>query len=296
MFLVLILYATFGFTFTLGKLILFYCKPFFMVACRMLIGGLGLLGYYAYSKHTQYVPRLKDWPYYLQVILFGIFLPYSLRAWGLQYITSTKAAFIFTLMPLCTALFSYHLRKERLHLQQIMGLIIGFVGMVPIFLTSSKLEDLAGGINIFSWPELAILGAVISFSYNLIALQTLVKEKGCPTPLANGISMLSSGILAAGVSFAIEKPWIHGDVRTLIFILAIQIIASNFICSNLQGYLLRIYNPTFMAFAGFLTPLCAAFFGWLILNEEMYISYLVSLMMVLFGLILFTQTKSQAQQ
>ncbi len=287
MFLVILLYALFGFTFTLGKITLAYARPFFIIASRMLVGGAGLLIYLYVNKHIRCKPQMKDWPYYTQVALFGIFLPYSLRAWGLQYMTSTKAAFLFTLMPFFTALFAYFLHKEKLSFRKSMGLLIGFVGMVPTLFTTSSMEEFAGSIAFLSLPELAVLGSVACFGYNLIALQKLVKHRGCPAILANGISMLLGGFLAFNASMLVEPQWIIGDAWTFVGLLALQILISNLICSNLQATLLKHYSPTFLAFAGFLTPICAAIYGRLLLNDELYIHYFISFVLVLIGLIIY---------
>jgi drug/metabolite transporter (DMT)-like permease len=288
MFLLFLLYALFGFTFTLGKITLFYARPFFIIATRMLIGGTGLYIYLHASKHIQCYPRMKDWASYMQVSLFGIFIPYSLRAWGLQYISSTKAAFIFTLMPFFTALFAYAINREKLSYQKSTGLIIGFLGMMPTLFTSNSLEEMYGSIGFLSLPELAIIGSVASFGYNLIALQKLVKHRGCPAVLANSISMLMGGFLALNAAVLFEPVWITtGSIGIFIALLAVQIVISNLICANLQAWLLHHYSPTLMAFAGFLTPLCAAFYGWLLLNEQLYLNYVISFFLVLLGLIIF---------
>lgn len=287
MFLVLLLYALFGFTFTLGKVMLSYASPFFIVASRMILGGGGLLTYMYIHKHIRCAPQMKDWPYYTQIALFGIFLPYSLRAYGLQYMSSTKAAFIFTLMPFFTALFSYLFHKEKLSFRKSMGLLLGFSGMMPTLFTSDNLEKGAGSIALFSWPELAVIAAVACFGYNLIALQTLVKHRGCPAILANGISMLLGGFLAFNASLLIETRWIFNSFGFFLALLALQIVISNIICLNLQANLLKHYSPTFLAFANFLTPLWAAFYGWLLLGEKLHIHYFISFVTVLIGLIVY---------
>lgn len=287
MFLVILLYALFGFTFTLGKIALFYAPPFFFIACRMLIGGGGLLAFLYFNKHIRCSPQMKDWPYYAQVALFGIFFPYCLRAWGLQYISSTKAAFIFTLMPFFTALFSFLFHKEKLSYRKTIGLMLGFVGMMPTLFTTNSVEQLAGAIGFLSWPEIATIAAVACFGYNLIAMQNLVKHRGCPAVLANGISMMLGGFLAFNASLLVEPVWIYSNFLPFAGILALQILISNIVCSNLQATLLKHYSPTFLAFAGFLTPLCAAFYGWYLLGEAIYIHYLISFCMVLLGLTIF---------
>jgi drug/metabolite transporter (DMT)-like permease len=287
MFLIILLYTLLGFSFTLGKITLFYASPFYIVGTRMMLGGFGLWLYYYLVKSTSYTFQKKDWPIFMQVTLFGIVVPYCLRAWGLHYLSSTKAAFIFTLMPFFTALFAFLLHKERLSFQKSIGLMIGFLGMMPTLFTGSSLENLAGTFGLFSWPELAMLGAVASFGYNLIALQRLIKVQKCPPELANGLTMLLGGFLSLNLAFIVEPVWIFKSAWKFAGFLLLQIIISNLICSNLQAMLLKRYSSTFMAFAGFLTPLCASFFGWFFLHEEIHIQYLVSLMMVMVGLGMF---------
>lgn len=287
MILVFLLYALFGLTFNLGKMILFHASPFFVIAARMLLGGAGLMAYLYFFKHIQSKPRKEDWPLFLQVALFGIFIPYCLRAWALQDMTSTKAAFIFTLMPFFTALFAYLFHKERLSYQKSMGLMIGFLGMMPTIFTTSMLEERTGAIGFISLAELATLGSVASFAYNLIALQKLVKHRGCPAVLANGVSMLIGGFLSLNAAILLEPIWIKGDPWYFVGLLIALLFISNFMGLNLQASLLKKHNATFMAFAGFLTPLFTALFGWLLLNETIKPSYLISFVFVIIGLIVF---------
>ncbi|MBA3752222.1 DMT family transporter [Candidatus Dependentiae bacterium] len=287
MILVFLLYALFGLSFTLGKITLYYAKPFFIIGVRMLIGGLGIFGYIYYTKLIDCRPQIKDWMHYTKIGIFGIFVPYCLRSWGLQYMPSTKAAFIFTLMPFSTALLSYFFHKEKLSTKKILGLTVGLAGMIPTLLTGSPVEGIYGTIGFISLPELAIIAAVISFSYNLIALQVLIKHRGCPPLLATGTSTLIGGFLAFNTSVLFESPLDVIQPHVFWPLLAVQIVVSNLICSNLQANLLKHYSPTFLAFAGFLTPICAAFFGWLFLGEQAHLSYILSFVLVLIGLLIF---------
>ena len=67
------------------------------------------------------------------------------------------------------------------------------------------------------------------------------------------------------------------------------IIVSNFICYNLYGYLLKRYSATFISFAGFVTPLFTALFGWYYLGETITASFYISAAIVFVGLFMFYQ-------
>lgn len=287
MILIFLLYAFFGLTFTLGKITLMYASPFYIVGTRMLVSGIGIGLFVYYFKSTEYRPQKKDWPAFMQVTLFGLALPYCLRAWGLQYVSSTKAAFLFCLMPFFTALFAYLIQREKLSYQKKIGLMIGFLGMMPTLFTGDLTENFMGSIAFFSLPELAIVAAVASFGYNFIALKDLIKYRKCPIPVANAITMFFGGILCLNISFLAEPVWVYKSPEILAALLTVQIVVSNLICSNLQAYLLKTYSATLMAFASLLAPLCASFYGWFLLGETLYVHYLISLVIVLIGLIMF---------
>ena len=253
----------------------------------MLIGGTGILTYLYVTKSIQCRLQLKDWAHYTKIGVFGVFIPYCLRAWALQYMPSTKAAFIFTFMPFSTALLSYYFYREKLSRQKIAGLSIGLIGMLPTLLTTTSTENSLGSIGFISLPELAVIGSVLSFSYNLINLQVLVKHRGCPPAIATGISTVIGGFLSYNAAIAFESPLTITSPSSFWPLLFLQIVISNLLCSNMQAGLLKQYSPTLLAFAGFLTPICAAFFGWLFLGEKAYPSYIASFVLILVGLLIF---------
>lgn len=284
MLLVILLYATFGFTFTLSKIIIGYAGAFFSVAARMLIAGTGLLGYIYFAKRIDCYPQRAHISGYLQATLFGIFIPYCLRSWALQYISTTKSALLFNFMPLFTAVFAYFFLKERMTWLKLTGLGIGFFGMIPVLLSQGVSENAVGSLGFISLPELATLGAVASFGYNFIVMQRLVKHHGCSPFLVNGIAMLLGGTLSLCAASIVEPVWIKQSPLTFIGLMTLQIIFSNIICANLQATLLKQYSSTFMAFANFLSPLFAACYGWLLFGEEITWHFAASFVVVFIGL------------
>lgn len=287
MILIFLLYSFFGLSFALGKITLMYASPFYIVGTRMLVSGIGLGLFSHYFQFTQYLPQKKDWPAFMQVTLFGLALPYCLRAWGLQYVSSTKAAFLFCLTPFFTALLAYSFHQERLSYQKKIGLIIGFLGMMPTLFTADLNEKLLGSVAFLSLPELALIASVAFFSYNFIALRNLVNHRKYPVAVTNAITMFFGGIICLNVSFIAEPVWIFKNPALLGVLLVVQIIVSNLICANLQAHLLKKYSSTLMSFASLLTPLCASFFGWFLLEETLHYYYIISLILVLIGLGIF---------
>jgi drug/metabolite transporter (DMT)-like permease len=288
--LVIILYALFGFTFTLGKIVLSYATPLFVVATRMTIGGWALAGYAWYKHRMRCIPSRQDAWTMIQFMFFGIYFFYCTRSWALQYLTTTKAALLFNLSPFFTALFSYLLHKERLTWTKALGLSLGFLGMVPVLLDNPAAEASVGSLFNISIPEIAIIVAVAALSYSMLLMQRLVRHRACHPIMINAFSMSTGGVLALATSWAVQEVMVKPDqLINFVAVITLQIIVSNFLCSNLQGFLLKIYSPTFMALASFISPLSAALYGRFLLGEHMGPYFIVSFAMVVIGLAIYYQ-------
>lgn len=320
MILVLLLYAAFGLSFTIGKLLITYSEPFFAVGARMTIGGILLLGYMRFYKKEKFVIYRKNIKYYVQVTLLNIFLPYTLRLWAFkQHVSTVKASLLFNLSPFFTAFFAYIILRERLSIIKALGLMIGFVGMTPLLMYESPQEIVSGGFAFLSYAELAIIAAVAALSYSLILLQKLAKHKGSPAYFITGISMFFGGILSFVCSIIYETnfislisnyvasivgmstlqlsitqlwndlyiPVLTGSEWYFVYTLIFQVLLSNVICQNLRVELLKRYSSTFMSFASFLGPLFTGIYGWFIFNESITWHFFASLAIVLSGLAIY---------
>lgn len=313
MFLVFFLYILLASTFTLVKAVLDYVNPILFVGIRMTISGTLLLGYQYFFNNKNWRLEKKDWPLFVQIIVFHIFFSYILEILGLQWVTAAKACLLYNLTPFITALFSYFLISHRLTLKQIMGLAIGFAGFLPVLMASAPLEEVTKRFAFLSLPELSVIIAVISGSYGWLVMRKLITDQKYSPIMINGVGMLGGGILAFVTSviwegWPIIKPMVvpvqttglsayllgmTGPVGASIIMLSIYtfllIIIANVIFYNLYGMLLVQYSPTLLSFAGMTTPLFAALFGWLLLNETITWHFFLTTVIVTFGLYLFYQ-------
>lgn len=310
MFLILILYMIFASTFTIGKAALSYTTPIFLIATRMLIGGGLLLIYQYWCNYKQWRFKWSDIGILFKVSFFEYYTAFIFECWALQWVSSSKACLIFNLSPFVTALISFFLLHERLTRKKIAGLVIGFLGFMPILAATTEYENLAGSILGLSMPEISLLGAVFCASYGWIILKE-TQKRGYAIVMINGLTMTMAGFAALITSFLVEgvpviappqsclgatSPWLcssfgiygAGVVMFLSYTLALVVLA-HIIGFNLYGYLLSRYSTTFVSFAGFVTPLFAALFGWIFLCEEIGPSFIVTTVIVFWGLLLFYQ-------
>jgi len=287
MFLILVLYALFATSFPISKILLSYITPIFYTGIRMFLSGILLLSYEYFYARNKFSFHKKDLWLYARIVFFGIYITYILRFWGLSYLSSTKTAFLFNLAPFFASFYSYLFLKEKLTFKQWIGLAIGFLGIIPILLTSTTSEKFFGEFSFLSWPELAVLAAVASHSYSWIVMRQLVRHRNHSPILVNGLSMLVGGALALVTAVFTEGLQPIPDMWSFVGWFAAIILISNIICHNLYAHLLKRYSATFLSFAGFLGPLFTAFYGWVILRESVTWHFYLSAIIVFIGLFLF---------
>ena len=289
MFLIVFLYALCASTFTICKALLDVVKPFFFIGVRMLVAG-GLILTYSYFKDRKaFIIQKKDRWLFVQIVLFHVYFAYVLDLWSLQYLTSSSSSFLYNLSPFVAALFSYFYFAEHMTWKKCLGLLIGISGFLPELLFH-KVSHGAGSFW-FSLPELILLGAVISGAYGWITMRKLVKNGEYSPMVVNGIGMIGGGLMAMITSLIVEG-WSESPIFNMwpfLKLTALIIIVGNLLFYNLYGYLLTRYTATFLSFAGFITPLFAAFFGWLFLGEAVEWTFFLSIFVVCIGLYIFYQ-------
>ncbi len=291
MFFVFLLFALFASVFTVSKFGLEYTQPLFLIGTRMLLAGVILIGYEIYRQGSNFKVDWQGWRRILRLALFNIYLTNVLEFWGLNYLTSFKTCFIYSLSPFISALFSYFIFTEKMSIKKWLGLSLGFLGVLPMMLSETSLEQATGHLFIFSWPELAVVGAATTSVYGWILLRQLVNENGYSPLLANGLSMIVGGSMSLFHSRLVED-WNPVPVKEFLpfFLCAVWLlIVSNLVCYNLYGWLLKRFSATFMSFAGFTTSMFSALFGWAFLNESLTWAFFISTTVVLLGLTLFYQ-------
>src|SRR5262245_36376825 len=118
MLLIVLLYALFAASVWSSKLLLSYTTPIFLTGIRMSLAGLILLGYQYLYAHEHFSFKRSHIGLYAQIILFGIYLTYILRFWGMIGMSASKAMFFFNLAPFLSSLYSYIFFDERMTKRQ----------------------------------------------------------------------------------------------------------------------------------------------------------------------------------
>ena len=264
----------------------------------MLLAGVLMLIYQAVFSRDKLKIQVGDlWRVGLLGVI-AIYLTNVCEFWGLQFLTSFKTCFIYSLSPFVSAFLSYFLLKDRLTKKKWLGLAVGFAGFLPILLSQGGSEELSGHFFFFSWAEVTVMIAAVSSVYGWILLGQLIKSGYSPITV-NGMSMVLGGVLALvhsgfaeqwePIPVMADKYWDFGVCTLLLMVI------SNLLAYNLYGYLLKRFSPTYLSLAGFTTPMFSVFFGWIFLGEVASWTFYLSAAIVFVGLSLFHQEELQTE-
>ncbi|MCX5924478.1 MAG: DMT family transporter [Candidatus Dependentiae bacterium] len=288
MILIFLLYALLALTFTIGKMLLFYVPPIFLIALRMCIAGVLLLVMNHFISGPAKIKRVADISIFALLSLIHVLIPFTTEFIALQSVAPSCAALMFNLSPFFSALFSYLYFDEKMTKKKWLGFAIGLGGIV-YFLEPGTFSFACWHVS--GMPYLLLLIAVVSGALGWIYVRMLVKDKGYSPLFVNGVAMLLGGIQAIPVSLyfegSVSLPW--DELKPFLLLLAAIILLANVIFYNLYGYLLKHYSATLLSFIGFVTPVFAALFDWILLGIGVSYGFFIAIAILGFGIYLFYQ-------
>lgn len=278
-----------GTTYLASHISIQHIPGLFVAGVRQFVSGALLV---AYFKSTGYAwPDKKSW---IKIAIQGVLLlciSNGLLTWALEYIDSGLAAIVAGLVPLFVALFSILLlRFARFTRLMILGLVIGFGGIITIFY-----EHFAQMMNSrFAFGIALAFIATISWSFGSV-FASRYKPK-TEILFSVGLQMLIAGIImlfVCGVSGKYVN-LIEADTSALWSLLYLIVIGS---LLTYSAYVFAISKlpPTQVSVYAYINPIVAIFLGWLILHEQMGINVITGTLITLGGVFLVNKEfKKQA--
>lgn len=293
---VFLMYALFGSIFSIGKLALVSCPPFFLTAVRMLLAGCLLFLFENKSDvKKQLVKSPKFIPLILQISLFNVFITNAFEFWGLQYMSSSKTCLIYTLSPFASALIAYVFSLEKMTRKKWEGLTVGILSFIPLMISPWIFETKLQLAELEKWAEVALAISALTSVIGWYSVRKLMNAKEFSPNFINGSSFIIGGLISLFVSLLIETIEFSKllSFRDFILPLIYIVLIHNIICYTLYVRSLRRFSVTFMAFAGLINPLFAAVFGYLFLNEPVTPSFILAFLGMSVGLMLFYKEETK---
>src|SRR5712692_4991080 len=262
--------------------------PFLSAALRFAVASvvLVLLGVVFRSKWPQ---NRTEWALvgFVGIVLFTA--DYGLIYWGENNgVESGLSAILFATFPLQTAIVANaYLKAERFTVQKLLGIAVGFGGVVLIF--RSQLGT-AGVEKVF--PMLSIVLAATCASFATVA----VKRCGHDTePISFNATAMAVGAAAlAVVSLVAREPWgIPTWPQGLGAILYLAV-AGSVVTFVAWQWLLKEMPATTLSYIALIIPIVAVLLGASLGNEKFDVIDLAGAGIVLFGIYVSTSRRAAA--
>ena len=251
--------------------------PIALMAMRVLIATLFLLPFLLRAGLVSQL--LEHAPGLLVVGCINSAIPFCLFAFATLSLSAGFTGVINAVAPLFTAIVAFVWLGERLSRLAVVGLAVGFAGVV--LLVSDKLDFDGGAATI------GILAAMLaSLSYGIAANYTRVKFTGVGSlELATG-SQLAASILLLPLCF-----WFWPDTTpstsSWVAVLVLGVVCTG-VAYILFFRLIARLGPSKAITVTFLVPLTAMIFGALFLDETITLEMLLGCGLILLGTALAT--------
>jgi len=272
-----VLAAIWGSSFLFMRLAVHDFGPVPLIEMRVGISAVFLLIVAAATRRL--IPFLQNWRVISVGGLISVALPFLFYGYAAQTLTSGFMAIVNALAPLFGAIIARIWLKEKLTRLRILGLIIGFSGIL-ILVSDSLSLDTEG-------QRLAIAAAIAApFCYGVAASYMTKYFKGLdPIACATGCITASAIVLLPFTLLTWPSTPISGIAWMSAFMLAIPCTGIAYI---LFYRLIENVGPSKTITVTFLVPPFGVFWGALILNEAVTWPIILGASTVLFGTLLAT--------
>lgn len=252
--------------------------PFFLIELRVVSALLVLFPVCILMGRHQEI--IENWKLIFILSLLSMSLPFCLLAYATLSIGAGTASIINATVPFFTATLAYTLWQQKLSLISIVGMFIGFIGVVLLVLdVSGPLSDRASLLAIAA-------GLLASLLYGL-AINILSQY----LPGVSGMAATTGSLLFSSVTllpFALwQMPEVIPTGPIWFSVLSLGIVCTGFGFVLFYWLIARI-GPNLAVTNTFLIPLFSLFWGSLFLAEELTLFVLFACTLVLIGVGLTT--------
>ncbi len=273
-----------------NKYILTSISAEFFVALRMLISGFLLMAYHWHQTEKLMYARIKQDRYTLLLIAAcTTFIPSLLKAWSLKHMPASKQSLLGSVDPFITAFLVYCFFNEKLTMHKMLGMAVGFLGALLVLFSRTSSEQGYEFLGSLSYPEIAILTAVIMSRYGWILVQILLRNKHYTPIQINALVQVIAGFFSLMLAGYTRQMHVYNIASYPHFLgaFAFTVLGGNIIGYTLYAYSLKHHSATLISLAGFLIPLLVALFAYIFLGEQVTPTLVLGGCVIFLGLLIF---------
>jgi len=259
--------------------------PALFAGVRFLIAGVIFLTYLRLTGYP--LPKPREWVHMAVVGITLLVMANGLVVWAEQWVPSGLAAVIIATVPFWTAGLEALLPAgERLGLRKVLGILIGFAGVVILFAPE------LGGTFDRAYLKGVIVLVFVPFFWAVGSIYSKHHPLESPAIVAAGVETFIAGLVLTAVGTllgeweAFTLNW-KGMAAMVYLIFFGSIVGfSSFI------YALSKLPVTTVSMYAYVNPVIAVLLGWLILSERLDWSVVTATTIVLLGVALVRSAKA----
>jgi drug/metabolite transporter (DMT)-like permease len=252
--------------------------PFFSAGVRFLLASILIYSLMKIKNIALQTDKVAI-RLYLLMGFFSFVIPFGLVYWAQQFVPSGMAAVLFAVYPFWVVIFSFmRMQEESIGFYKIFGTVLGFGGIVVIFLDSFK-GDLSDYL-------IGMFAVVLSGTMQAWIAVSIKKFGNHLNPLSmNFIPMVIAGISMTAIAFLAE------DLSTLKFnenaVLSILYLAvfGSVVTFTSFYWLIKHINVIILSLIAFITPVVALILGYFLYNEVLSTRHFIGSALVLTGVL-----------
>lgn len=291
MFLVFFLYFLYATIFVIGKFAITISQPIFLTGARMTSAGIvSYIIHHRWYKTPQFsLLKKKDWFVLILLAFFNVYMTNAWEFWSLQYMSAGKTSFIYNCSPFFVLLLSSAFFAEAITWKKFLGMMIGFLALIPMLLGDCEVLDTTRHFGPLSVADFVMLGAAFATSLGWVLMKHFINKRVLTAYFLNGVSLFIGGLMCFVHSFLFEtRPFIMTDnITQFLWYMTIMMLIQNVGAYNLQTELMHYYSATLITLFSFIMPLFTVVLGWIFLSEPITPMFFICSAGVAVGLLIF---------
>ena len=267
-----------GSAFAALKISLETISPLNVMSLRLIIGSITVLLFFLILNKKLPI-SLNFWLWSFLIGFLGFSLPFSIIAWGAQFISSSLVAILMGINPIITLILSYILLKDRsFNLRIIFGIFSGLFGII-LLVGLNSIYNLTINDNFFI-GQIAVLGGTFSFALASVIIKNAPIENSFERSLSSLICGSIIGLLILYFSGDRSLYYTQISIKSITSLILLGVFPTG-IATLLWFKIISLKGPLFLSLVNYLIPVWALFIGIFFLNEK--INFVIG-----FGLIFIT--------
>ncbi|OGG17853.1 hypothetical protein A3D78_06655 [Candidatus Gottesmanbacteria bacterium RIFCSPHIGHO2_02_FULL_39_14] len=268
-----------SFMVVIARWIALIVSPITILFYRLLIAAVSFLPFFI---------KYRTWtkPHFIKLALISLGATINLIFFiiGIKYTSASASQIIYAAMPILILLLGKYYKGERHSLNKIIGVIIGFLGLLLIGFLSSieKGETISGTL----FGNILILIAMLGWTSYLLNSKSLSKYFH---PIEMGSTSIIVSFIISAILYGLNQNLMKNPINlnfTFISSVFYMGFAGTFLTYILFQYAIHHSSALKVSLTSYIQPVTTAFLAIIFIGEKLTFYFVVGSILVLIGVLL----------